>query len=232
MIDKTEECNLIVRDQRLAATRVYPDPPCAPSVLSLHGLGANATRHRIRYLLDHLAQHGIASVCFDFSGNGDSTGILEQSCLRRRRDEALAAAALLGPQEPAALIGTSMGAHLAAWIAPLLHPRGLIFFCPAAYPQEAADLRFDSQFARPGAYPNSPAFAGLSEFTGQLLIVAARRDPVIPPEVIDRYVDSAPQARTKRVIWLDDCDHRVHPWLEEHGAPRAQVVQAVLETLA
>ena len=217
---RTEECEIAAGGERLAATKVYAASNRPPSVISLHGLGVKTTRNRIRYLLDFLAGHGLSSVCFDFSGNGESTGTMERSCLRRQ-----------GGQEQPTLIGTSMGADLAASLTPVLRPRNLILFSPAAYPEEAADLKFDEDFVRPGPYANSPAFKAMDGFTGNLLVVSGRQDVVVPKEVVDRYLESACRASLKRVIWFEDCDHWVHAWLERHDEQRAAVMQAVLAML-
>lgn len=227
-----EELTIATPDHRLAATRVLPDGGGRPHILTLHGLGATATRHSVRYLLDALARDGHASLCFEFSGNGDSSGTLALSSLRRRRDELLAAAATLDPARAPILIGTSMGGHLAAWSVPVLRPRGLVLFCPAAYPAHATDLAFGDGFTRPGAYPDSPAFAGIRQFDGDLLIVAGREDRVVPADVIDAYVDNARGARSCQVVWLDDCDHFIHRMLPGHETARATVIDAVRRLVA
>src|SRR5689334_15604702 len=99
----TEEVVFTARGNRLAATKVRPAGGAEPTVLTLHGFGTSSTRHSIRYVLDHLAGHGHASMCFEFSGNGDSTGTLADSSLARRCDEALAAWKEMGTKEPPVL---------------------------------------------------------------------------------------------------------------------------------
>lgn len=227
-----EDFHFMADGQRLAATRIVAADAPEPTVLVLHGYGATATRHGVKYLLDPFAEHGYGSVTFEFSGNGDSTGVLAESSLSRRRDEALAAAQWLCPDVAPVVIGTSMGAHLAAWTAPRLAPRGLVLFCPAAYPDHVADLKFDGSLPRPGNYPDSPAYAGLREFSGDLLIVGARNDQVVPAAVIDGYLASALAARSKEVIWLDDCDHFVHRWLPAQDSCRTAVIDAIVQLLA
>ena len=219
-------------DQRLAATRVRPEQNGPVRVMTLHGLGATASRHTARYIIDHLAAHGQGSICFEFSGNGESTGVLEESCLKRRRNEAIEAAAQLDQGIRPVLIGTSMGAHIASWITPVLRPTGLVLFCPAAYPNSAIESPFDDQLARPGRYVDSPAYGGLKEFDGDLLIVGAREDQVVPPGTLEGYLESALRARRRELIWLDRCDHFIHRWLPHQGRARDEVLAAILRVVA
>ncbi|WP_426368075.1 alpha/beta hydrolase [Streptomyces sp. E-08] len=218
--------------ERLAATRTTGADGADPEILTLHGLGTTATRHRARYLLDAWACHGHGSLTFDFSGNGDSSGDLTRSTLRRRRAETLAAAAWLGDERRPVVVGTSLGAHLAAWTVRELRPRALVLFCPAAYPAHAVDLPFDGSLVRPANHPDSPAYAALREFDGDLLIFGARQDQVCAPEVIEGYLDNARRARSAEVVWFEGCDHFVHRWLPERVPERERTVRAVLRLLA
>jgi uncharacterized protein len=215
-------------ENRLAATRVTGPAPALTDVLALHGLGETSSRHGIRYLLGPLAAAGHGSVTFDFSGNGDSTGVMTAATLGGRVTETLAAASHLAADVRPVLIGTSMGAHLAATCVPQLRPRALALFCPAAYPGGSHRDPFDGTLARPGAYPDSPAYAGIAEFDGDLLLVATRRDQVIAPEVVAGYLEHAAKARSTQVVWIEDCDHFVHRWLP--GQPRllAEIVHRLL----
>lgn len=77
-------------DNTLKGTIVRHNEKSMPTVLSLHGAG-KADRNRIRYLLERLAELGMSSFCFDFSGHGESTGTLKESSLGRRRQEVRAA---------------------------------------------------------------------------------------------------------------------------------------------
>lgn len=236
----TEQVSFTAGAHRLAATKVLPSGRAPLDTLHLHGLGPTASRHAIRYLLDPLAEQGHAALTFDFSGNGDSTGDYLEGSLRRRLDETLAAAALLDPDQAPVLIGSSMGAHLAACAVPALRPRGLIFFAPAAYAADATDVSFDGYLAnapdaenpvRPGDFADSPAYAGIGEFTGDLLIVAGGRDEVAPPAIVDGYLAHARRARSTSVIWLEDCAHFIHRWLPDQDELRDDVLKAMSQVL-
>lgn len=227
----TEELVFSVNGHRLAGTKIFAADRREPSVVHLHGLGPTATRHGVRYLLDELARRGHGSLTFEYSGNGDSTGVLGESTLRRRRAESLTAVAQLGAPAAPVLMGTSMGAHLAASIVPVLRPRGLVLFVPAAYPGGCDDVRFDGGLAGPGPYADSPAFAGVREFDGDLLIIAAKHDQVVPREVVDRYLAGARNTRSAEVRWLD-CDHFVHRWLPGQETERSAVQEAILQLVS
>jgi alpha-beta hydrolase superfamily lysophospholipase len=210
---------------RLAAT-VIGGAGAQPSLLTLAGLGALAKRATVHYLMEDLAQRGLVSMSFDFSGNGDSEGVFEDGSLRRRERETLAAAGLLAPHKPPVLLGTSMGSYLAACVAPVLKPRALVLFCPSAYPDYVLDVKFDGNLARSGAYPNSPAFAAIASFTGDLLIIGGSHDHVVPREVLQHYMDCATRARSKELVWLD-CDHFIHRWLPQQAGLREDIVARI-----
>ncbi|MFJ5832967.1 alpha/beta hydrolase [Streptomyces sp. NPDC093089] len=229
----TEDLVFEGNGQKLTATRTAPADGSRPALLALHGLGETSSRHRIRYLLEELEPTGLGWLSFDFSGNGDSTGLLRESTLRGRLAETRAAAAHLDQDRAPVLIGTSMGAHLAATLVPQLRPRALVFFCPAAYPASAADSPFDgSSLARPGNYPDSPAYAGLAEFDGDLLIIGAAEDQVVARTVVEGYLDSAGRARSTEVLWLEGYDHFVHRRLPDEPADRERVVRTIARVLS
>jgi len=226
-----EELRIAVGAHTLAATKVLPAEGVAPSILTAHGYGPTATRHTVRYLLDELAAQGFGSLCFEFAGNGDSTGTLGDATLSGRQAELLAAADQLDPTRPPVLIGTSMGAHLAACAAERLRPAGLVLFCPAAYPQRAADRPFGQGLLPVGVHPDSPAFAGIKRFRGDLLVIAARQDQVVPSEVAEAYFEQAVTARSRSLIWIEDCDHFIHRSLPNRPHERARITERIRSLL-
>jgi pimeloyl-ACP methyl ester carboxylesterase len=228
---RTEECVIAAGKERLAATKLHAFSGAPPSVVAFHGIG-NTTRARIRYVLDYLALHGLSSLCFDFSGHGESTGFMDQSSVLIRTQEARAAIDYCGCPGPSSFVGTSMGGHVAALLSAEFRPQSLVLFCPAAYPEEATELRFDHSFRsviqQSRSRLESPAFEALGTFKGNLLIVAGSDDRVVPPDVIETYLKSAGSALSKRVVWLEGCDHRIHAWLQDHEEQREMVLQSVL----
>jgi pimeloyl-ACP methyl ester carboxylesterase len=229
---RTEDCIIAVGSDKLVATKIYADSGRPPTMISFHGTGAATDRRRVRYLFDYLAGQGISSMCFDFSGHGESTGSMHEATLNLRLKEARAAATLLGDGRPRAIIGSSMGGYLAAVLAPILHADILVLICPAAYPNAAMDLKFGEDFytvaREPGAYIGSPAFEALAGFRGSLLIIGGRNDTVIPKEVVELYFESAPLAKFRKLIWLEEADHGVHVWLEQHENDRERILPEIV----
>ena len=223
----SEDFSFTVGNETLAATRLLATPDALPEIVTFHGLGKTANRHTTLYLLERLAALGHSSIRFEFSGNGDSTGTLENTNLRTRLNEGAAAVELLPATVRPVLIGTSMGGHIAASLIAAVKPKVLILFCPAAYPQEALEVNFGSGLPRPDNYENSSAFAGIRAFRGNLLIIGARNDQVVASRVIEKYLREAVLARSKQVIWLDDCDHFIHRWLPDQNTLLSSVISTI-----
>ena len=89
-----------------------------------------------------------------------------------------------------------------------------------------------STAAWPGRpYADSPAYAGISAFDGDLLIIGARKDEVVPAAVLDGYLAAARNARSKHIVWLDDCEHFIHRWLPHQDTLRPQVLKTIRDTI-
>jgi pimeloyl-ACP methyl ester carboxylesterase len=223
-----EELRLTAGQETLAATRIIAAPGAQPTVISFHGTGTTTHRGRIRYVLDDLATRGVSSACFDFSGHGESTGAagLDAADPYSRVEEAFTAATLLCPPAPRAIIGTSMGAQLAALLLPRLGPRGVPRFLGSSVARLSPRDRGPEEPRNPRALiffsPTAVEWGLLNAFDGKLLIIAGREDASID-------LRGAPAASSK-VIWLE-CGHFVHPWLAEHERERAEVLDAVLDTI-
>ncbi|HEY1096572.1 MAG TPA: alpha/beta fold hydrolase [Alphaproteobacteria bacterium] len=222
--------------ETLAATIDYSgDIIPQPVILSLHG-GGPSGRERIAWLAELLADKNHPLMRYDHSGQGDSTGDLKKSSLKKRTAEALAAAQYLRPGSRYTLIGTSMGGHVALELLNHLPVDNLILFCPAAYAAEAFAVPFDSGFTdiirTPHSYANATIFENLKNFTGNLLIIIGSDDAIIPPDVIDLYKESAIHGRHVEIITLDNAPHVLHGWLADHPEQRHDIFREILALLA
>lgn len=192
--------------------------PAASSrhMLLLHGAGvssrATASRSGLRPALQ---QRGIATTSFDCIGHGDTGGVLSVSSLhsRTRQAEAVIAARKLldPPAGPLVICGASMGAYNAIRLTQTQQVAGLVLIVPGVYTPTAYDLPFGPQFSevirRDRSWAGSDAWEILKQFKGDLLVIAAERDAVIPLEIPERLVLSARQARSRRLRVVADADH-------------------------
>lgn len=165
----------------------------------LHGAG-KSSRTRFERLRQALNSRGIPSVSFDFIGHGDTGGNLLNSSLHERTDQA-SAVIRYACAAPLTLIAASMSGYTAIKLTETFTVENLILLVPAVYNTQAYDLSFGSGFSAairvPGSWQNSDAFSILAEFKGNLLIIAAESDDVIPVEVVEKIHTSAKKAKVR-----------------------------------
>jgi pimeloyl-ACP methyl ester carboxylesterase len=175
----------------------------------LHGAG-QSSRERFSRLRRSLNEKGLATAGFDFVGHGETGGSLPGSTLHARTDQA-AAVIRQTCHEPLTLIAASMGAYTAIRLLEAFAVENLILLVPAVYTHRAYDLPFGPAFSaairRPGSWRESDAFGILSIFRGNLLIIAAESDDVIPRGVIDGIFAAATNARHRRLHIVPSSRH-------------------------
>ena len=167
----------------------------------LHGAG-KSSRARFSRLRRSLNANGMPSVSFDFIGHGETGGSLLGSTLHARTDQA-AAVIRHACVEPLTLVAASMSGYTAIKLSETFAVENLILLVPAVYTHRAYDIPFGSAFSaairRPGSWRDSDAFRVLSAFKGNLLIIAAESDDVIPREIIEGIYAAANNARARHL---------------------------------
>jgi len=202
-----------------------------PQALFLHGAG-HSNRQRQRPLREYLCQAGMSSIAIDFSGHGDSTALTPNS-LRKRLDEAQQATGFLNAG-PHTVVGSSMSGEIAIRLActPGNHIGHLVLLVGAIYDRAAFGLPFGPQFSavirQPQSWRNAQTPELIATYEGDLTIIRARDDAVIPHEIADLLVASAAVARTRRIVDLEGCDHKVSERLREDPRLLQQVAAAIL----
>lgn len=231
---KQEDIKLTAGQESLAGRLIKPDRVApAAHVVFLHGAG-KATKERAQPIAEHLAEHyGIASLLFDFSGHGASSGRLEDSSLAKRVDEALEVIRSTGLPSPISVCAFSMGGHVALELLRHVPIRGLFLFYPAVYATQAQHIRFgDPLFTqilrRERSWETSETFEILETFSGRLLVVIGELDEVIPKDVISRIIETATLATEKTLITVENAPHLLLPVLVE----RPTMFDDVCETIA
>ena len=161
------------------------------TALLLHG-GGRSSSAGLAPVRKFMFERGIASTSFDFIGHGRTGGELLGSSLAERlaqldriiQDRQLDASSM-------ALIGFSMGGHVAAVAAQKHGFAALGLVIPAAYSARAAELRFGPTFStairKPRSWEDSNAFHAVSQFRGRLQIISGEYDAVVPAEIPQQY---------------------------------------------
>lgn len=199
----------------------------AADVLTLHGAGETG-RQRVRYLRERLLAEGISSCCFDFIGHGETGGDIKNTSLLERTQQACRIIDTRNIRRPLRIIAASMGAYTAVKLLEHYAVEKLVLLVPAMYAADAYRVTFGNGFTdiirAPNSWMNSDAWEILSTYTGDLFIIAAGRDEVIPKGVIDRIRASAVRARTLMLFTAPDAPHFVFTYLRSNASSEFEQV--------
>ena len=114
----------------------YAAGPQAPALLFVHGLGSHRRGEKVLYFAERFQAAGRAVAALDLRGHGDSDGAMRDLTMRRMLADLDAAAAWLRERSAPRrilLVGSSMGAAVAAWHA-VRSPQdieGLVLIAPS-----------------------------------------------------------------------------------------------------
>ncbi|AMW10071.1 aminoglycoside phosphotransferase [Streptomyces qaidamensis] len=230
----------VVGGERLSGLVTGGGRPARATVVLLHGAG-NGSKERLVPLLSEFAAHGCHSLAFDFSGHGESTGLLTELSLRRRFEQAVSVIDAHGCGDaPLVLVGFSMSGQTVADLVRRYGDRvaALGLCAPAVYAAEAWDVPFgagDGRFSeiirRPGSWRAAPALDVLRAFEGRAVLVVPGTDEVIPPAVTEAFSEALAR-RAQFTHWeLPHAGHRLGPWFRDHPEDRREFVTAVLTGL-
>lgn len=175
----------------------------------LHGAGksSRAVFTRLRHALN---ANNIPSVSFDFVGHGETGGEILDSSLSGRTEQA-AAVIKHTCIEPITLIAASMSGYTAIKLTELFSVRNLILLVPAVYTKRAYDLNFGPEFSASiraaDSWRESDAFEILSRFRGNLVVVAAEFDDIIPRAIVEHIHSSAINTMTRMLHVVPGSTH-------------------------
>jgi len=119
-----------------------------PLVVMCHGFTGNKAESHFLFTKTarFLAGKNIASLRFDFMGSGDSEGSFEKMTLKTEMNDGKNAIAFLEAQklfkpESTGILGFSMGAVTASYIASACRPKSLVLWSPVAFPSELSMVK-------------------------------------------------------------------------------------------
>ncbi|MDX3243768.1 alpha/beta hydrolase [Streptomyces sp. ME18-1-4] len=213
--------------------------PHGATAVVLHGAGSGS-KERLLPLLREFTAQGCRVLAFDFSGHGESTGVLRELSLRRRFEQASSVIdAHVPAHAPLALVGFSMSGQTVADLAAEYGPRvtALGLCSPAVYSAQAWEVPFgegDGEFSaiirRPGSWREAPALDVLRAYEGRAVLAVPGTDAVIPPEVTAAVQDALTARARYTRFELPDAGHRLGLWFHDHADDRREFVTSLLNS--
>lgn len=205
------------------------------ATLVMHGAGVSHRGLHAQFRAA-LSERGVATSAFDFVGHGETGGQLDGSSLLGRTQQALAV--LRAECAPGAtLIASSMAAYTAIRCSAHFPVSALVLMVPGVYHPEAYEVPFGPEFSailrRPRSWEQSDAWQLLAKFRGDVLVISAERDSVIPAEIPALLYSSAAAARSRRHLVVPEAPHSLLKYLQnfpERFAALANEVAAFLGT--
>lgn len=236
---------LVARDRLLR--RVHPaiDPAAAQTILTRHAIASHGNRldavlvtpsaaaprnvllicHGIAETVDHwmaaqqlLATHGTASLVFDYSGYGRSTGRVDADQCERDAMAAFHHLHRLMPSCPIAMLGFSLGAGIAAAVAPQLRPSRLVLCAGFPSFRAAARALGVPAFLQPLVPPIWQAPDSLRDYPRPVLVVHGENDRLLPVRLAaELHACCGPHAELMILPGLSHTQPYYHPALSCWG---------------
>lgn len=208
--------NFKVNNQNLAATIIKPEgfKSPLPALIWIHGWKSDKKGNTKRAL--EISKLGFVCLTLDLRGHGESDGRIDQFSRKDHLEDIKTAYKYLSELKGVnpnkiGIVGSSYGGYLAAVAANYLKFKWLVLRVPALYSEgiqrrsKAKELYFDDNFnlptdklinGDPKAFKtsgltaqNSLALKGVANFLGEVLIIEADKDTVIPHPVIENYME-------------------------------------------
>jgi hypothetical protein len=205
-----------------------------PDVVVLHGAGRSG-RHRFNPIRAQLLEHGISSLAFDMVGHGDTGGNLAESSLKDRTLQAESVIKHWKLSEPLSLIGASMSGYTAVSLTQYFNVKNLILFVPAMYSRRAYSLCFNDGFSKvireQNSWFDSDAWDILNKFRGNLLLITAENDDIIPEDVVKKIFESATKSRNKFIHEVQGSPHQILSYLAERPQKFMEVIKQIISIL-
>ena len=227
---KTKDYKTLIGKETLACSLDYVDVSQKPTIIFLHGAGPS-NKEQVKYLSDLFTLNNQNVIRFDFSGHGDSSGLLKESSLIKRQNEALGIIEHFNMDiNNLTVIGTSMGGYIATSLAKVFNIKNLILFCPAAYDIKAWDVPFDERFTsilrRDLSLLKSNIKELLANFHGRSLIFLAEKDEIIQPIIVEMY-QSILNKEHNFTHTISDCPHPIHRWVAEKETKKDEIKEEI-----
>jgi hypothetical protein len=187
-------------------------------IIFVAGGGLTGGKKQFQEWQENLLQYNIGSLAFDFPGINDSLEKIELTSLESRIHlTQLLVTWLQQKHNPKkiSIYGHSMGGYVALGAAH--HNRhingSVILHVPAAYAQEAHDVRFGSNFTnilrKEGSYVNSYSYDWLEDITQPVTLISHSEDEIIPKDITQKYIEIGLLKERFKHIEIIGATHRI-----------------------
>ncbi|NUZ06630.1 alpha/beta hydrolase family protein [Piscinibacter koreensis] len=218
MTTRDEKIEIQGACDKLAGTLITPGM-LVPGVLFVHGWGGSQQQYLVR--ARKVAGLGCVCLTFDLGGHAATKEQREQVSRETNLRDLTAAYDRLVEHpsvDPSAIavVGSSYGGYLAAFLTTIRPVRWLALRVPALYIDDGwevpklqlhkdQDLRaYRRNFVAAG---RNGALRACAEFKGDVLLVASEHDDIIPPAVIESYREACVQAKSLTYRNMTGADH-------------------------
>ncbi|HJT98881.1 MAG TPA: alpha/beta fold hydrolase [Rhodanobacteraceae bacterium] len=209
----------IVSDDETLAGTVLAPPREVPGILFVHGWGG----HQAHDLARAREAAGLGCVCLTFDLRGHQKSHVSPECVTRPQnlEDIVAAYDWLVAQpsvDPGAIavVGISYGGYLASILTSLRSVRWLALRSPAIYKDENWELPKLALHTDPDLpryrrrridFADNRALRACAEFRGDVLIVAAEHDDIVPHQVTENYLGAFRSATSRTARVIGGADH-------------------------
>lgn len=182
-----------------------------PAVIFFHGSGA--TGETYFEAAEKLSKNGILGFAFNYRGCGMSDGKFEDQTVGMGIEDTKAAIKFFLSQKEVdknriGFAGASFGGFMASMFPNDFNSKSLMLIAPAAYNREIIN-KTHRDADDLNKFENSQSYPEISKFKGDLLVVKCEFDDVLPPEMVEKYLNSASSAKRKESYVLKGAKHRI-----------------------
>lgn len=207
---KITEFSTKYRGYEISADRWHTEGQLEEVIL-LHG-GGSSSKAGFFKLRETLINIGLGTLAFDFLGHGNSGGSLEGFSLKDRVNQAkVIISSVSFEKSKLNIMGFSMGAYIATLLTQYYDVKRLGLFIPAMYSINAYEIPFGPRFSKlirkPKSWLDSDGFQIIKQFHGNLLIVSAENDTIVPKIIPERLYQNSVNSKWKHHYIIPNGTH-------------------------
>jgi esterase/lipase len=129
-----------------------------------------------------------------------------------------------------------MGGYTAVKLTQYFNFQNLILFVPAMYSRRAYSLYFNDGFSKvireKNSWFDSDAWDILNNFRGNLLLITAENDDIIPEDIVKKIFESATKSKNKFIHEVQGSPHQILSYLAERPKKFLKVVEQIVDHLS